>query len=149
MAKNPLIPSRIRKGRSFNEYAIASSAIPVMMAQAAIKRDAKAAEERSRWLASFPEMNPDPIIELDAGGCVTYANPATRSILMDLELPDDPGLFTEGAVISALGAVMVTSYLSSSLRGQALGIIAILLGMHILPQQAHVAPKAKNDPGYC
>ena len=38
MAKNPLIPRRIRKGRSFNEYAIASSAIPVVMAQAAIKR---------------------------------------------------------------------------------------------------------------
>jgi EmrB/QacA subfamily drug resistance transporter len=90
-----------------------------------------------------------------------------------------------GAAISALGAVMVTSYLSSSLRGQALGIvamftmlgaalgpvvggfltsvfswqyiflvnlpvgiIAIILGMHILPNQAPVAPKAKLDiPG--
>ncbi|MDO9323379.1 MAG: MFS transporter [Methanoregula sp.] len=87
-----------------------------------------------------------------------------------------------GAVISALGAVMVTSYLSSSLRGQALGIvamftmlgaalgpvlggfltsvfswqyiflvnlpvgiIAIILGMHILPTQAPVSPKAKID----
>jgi PAS domain S-box-containing protein len=56
--------------------------------------DGKAAEERIRWLASFPEMNPDPIIELDAGGCVTYANPATRTILKALELPDDPGLFS-------------------------------------------------------
>ncbi|PKL58536.1 MAG: MFS transporter [Methanomicrobiales archaeon HGW-Methanomicrobiales-5] len=90
-----------------------------------------------------------------------------------------------GAVISALGAVMVTSYLSASLRGQALGIvamftmlgaalgpvvggfltsafswqyiffvnlpvgiIAIILGIHILPQLAPVAPKAKLDiPG--
>ena len=90
-----------------------------------------------------------------------------------------------GAVISALGAVMVTSYLSSSLRGQALGIvamftmlgaalgpvvggfltsvfswqyiflvnlpvgiIAIILGMHILPNLAPVTPKAKIDiPG--
>ncbi|MDP3564856.1 MAG: DHA2 family efflux MFS transporter permease subunit, partial [Methanoregula sp.] len=90
-----------------------------------------------------------------------------------------------GAVISALGAVMVTSYLSSSLRGQALGIvamftmlgaalgpvvggfltsifswqyiflvnlpvgiIAILLGWHILPNLAPVTPKAKIDiPG--
>jgi PAS domain S-box-containing protein len=56
--------------------------------------DGKAAEERIRWLASFPEMNPDPIIELDAGGCITYANPATRTILKALELPDDPGLFS-------------------------------------------------------
>jgi len=90
-----------------------------------------------------------------------------------------------GAVISALGAVMVTSYLSASLRGQALGlvamftmlgaalgpvvggfltsafswqyiffvnlpvgIIAILLGIHILPQTAPTAPRAKLDiPG--
>ncbi len=90
-----------------------------------------------------------------------------------------------GAVISALGAVMVTSYLSSSLRGQALGIVAmftmlgaalgpvvggfltsafswqyiflvnlpvgivaIILGMHILPHMAPVTPKAKIDiPG--
>jgi len=90
-----------------------------------------------------------------------------------------------GAVIAALGAVMVTSYLSASLRGQALGIVAmftmlgaalgpvvggfltsafswqyiffvnlpvgivaILLGMRILPQRDPVAPWAKLDlPG--
>jgi len=87
-----------------------------------------------------------------------------------------------GAVIAALGAVMVTSYLSASLRGQALGIVAmftmlgaalgpvaggfltsafswqyiffvnlpvgivaIILGIYILPQMAPVAPKAKLD----
>lgn len=90
-----------------------------------------------------------------------------------------------GAIISALGAVMVTSYLSPDVRGQALGIvamfvmlgaalgpvvggfltssfswryifyvnlpvgiIAVLLGMHILPRSDPVAPKAKLDlPG--
>nr|WP_320162374.1 DHA2 family efflux MFS transporter permease subunit [uncultured Methanoregula sp.] len=87
-----------------------------------------------------------------------------------------------GAIISALGAVMVTSYLSASLRGQALGIVAmftmlgaalgpvvggfltsafswqyiflvnlpvgivaIILGMHILPRLDPVAPEAKMD----
>ena len=40
-----------------------------------------------------------------------------------------------GAVISALGAVMVTSYLASSLRGQALGIVAMftMLGAALGP----------------
>ena len=90
-----------------------------------------------------------------------------------------------GAVIAALGAVMVTSYLSASLRGQALGIVAmftmlgaalgpvvggfltsafswqyiffvnlpvgivaLFLGMHILPKTAPVSPEAKVDiPG--
>jgi EmrB/QacA subfamily drug resistance transporter len=90
-----------------------------------------------------------------------------------------------GAVIAALGAVMVTSYLAPSLRGQALGIVAmftmlgaalgpvvggfltsafswrfifyvnipvgilaIILGIHILPRLDPVSPKAKLDvPG--
>jgi EmrB/QacA subfamily drug resistance transporter len=90
-----------------------------------------------------------------------------------------------GAIISALGAVMVTSYLSPAVRGQALGIvamflmlgaalgpvvggfltsafswryifyvnlpvgiIAVLLGMQILPRLDPVAPNAKLDlPG--
>ncbi|MDO9323378.1 MAG: PAS domain-containing protein [Methanoregula sp.] len=55
--------------------------------------EGKIIEERIQWLASFPEMNPDPIIELDARGIITYANPATRTILEDLNLPDDPAVF--------------------------------------------------------
>lgn len=90
-----------------------------------------------------------------------------------------------GAVIAALGSVMVTSYLASSLRGQALGlvamftmlgaalgpvvggflttvlswqyifyvnlpvgIVAILLGLHVLPRLDPASPDARLDaPG--
>ena len=53
----------------------------------------KTAETEIRWLASFPELNPDPVIELDAEGTVTFANSATKKNLLDLGLPPDPSLF--------------------------------------------------------
>ena len=50
-------------------------------------------EERLRWLASFPEMNPNPVIELDANGIITFANEATHKTLKALGLPENPALF--------------------------------------------------------
>jgi len=55
--------------------------------------EGKAAEERIQWLASFPELNPDPVIELDLSGTIIYTNPATSRVLSDLKLADDPALF--------------------------------------------------------
>jgi len=46
----------------------------------------KQAEERAVWLASFPERNPNPIVELDlAENVICYVNPAALQILPDLE----------------------------------------------------------------
>ncbi|HET6546335.1 MAG TPA: ATP-binding protein [Rhodanobacteraceae bacterium] len=43
------------------------------------------AEERAAWLASFPERNPNPIVELDlTAGVVHYANPAAARVFPDL-----------------------------------------------------------------
>ncbi len=47
------------------------------------------AEERARHLASFPELNPNPVIEVDASGKITFANPATQQVLEKLGI--DPG----------------------------------------------------------
>jgi PAS domain S-box-containing protein len=41
----------------------------------------KQVEEQMRHLISFPELNPNPVIELDASGEITYSNPSTKTIL--------------------------------------------------------------------
>jgi PAS domain S-box-containing protein len=53
----------------------------------------KRAEERIRWLASFPELNPNPVIEMDEEGTITFANAATYNTLRDLGLPENPAAF--------------------------------------------------------
>ena len=46
----------------------------------------KRAEERTEHLASFPDLNPHPVIEVDASGEITFFNPASKAILENLEL---------------------------------------------------------------
>jgi PAS domain S-box-containing protein len=56
----------------------------------------KRARERITHLASFPELNPNPVIELNPSGDVMYANPATARTLGDLGLGNDPHAFLPG-----------------------------------------------------
>jgi two-component system cell cycle response regulator len=42
------------------------------------------AQEEIIRLASFPRLHPDPVIELDSVGAVTYANPAAEKLFPDL-----------------------------------------------------------------
>jgi len=43
------------------------------------------AERELARLASFPELNPNPVFELDLDGHITYLNPATRRLFPELE----------------------------------------------------------------
>ena len=43
------------------------------------------AEETRAWLASFPELNPNPVVELDLSGSIHYLNPTARGLFPNLE----------------------------------------------------------------
>jgi PAS domain S-box-containing protein len=45
----------------------------------------KRAEEAIEQLASFPRLNPNPITEIDAQGCVHYVNPMANKLFPDLQ----------------------------------------------------------------
>jgi PAS domain S-box-containing protein len=44
----------------------------------------KGAEQEITWLASFPERNPNPVVEIDFTGAVFYMNPAAQDRFPDL-----------------------------------------------------------------
>ncbi|MEN6334118.1 MAG: HAMP domain-containing protein [Phycisphaerales bacterium] len=44
----------------------------------------KKAEKRLAYLATFPERNPSPVLEVDWNGSVRYANPAARDLFPDI-----------------------------------------------------------------
>jgi PAS domain S-box-containing protein len=55
--------------------------------------ESKKAEEKIEHLASFPELNPNPVIETDLKGQVIFSNAATMRILKNLNSPEDIRLF--------------------------------------------------------
>ena len=66
-------------------------------------------ENRNQWLASFPETNPNPVIEINAQGKITFANPATISTLKKLGFPQNPELFLPDDVEDILRLLRETS----------------------------------------
>ena len=55
--------------------------------------DHKKAAEKIEHLSSFPELNPNPVIETDMKGEIIYCNAATIKILKKLNVPEDGRLF--------------------------------------------------------
>ncbi len=56
----------------------------------------KKAEAELAYRATFPEMNPNPVIEVDTGGDIKYVNPAARTIFPDLVTQGDEHPFIKG-----------------------------------------------------
>ena len=49
----------------------------------------KQMEEQALYLASFPHLNPNPVLEVNASGKVTYSNPATHMTLKKLGIAEE------------------------------------------------------------
>ncbi len=79
----------------------------------------KLAESRLVYLASFPERDPDPVLEVDLTGEIRYANPAALSLFPDLRERglDHPWL----ADWAAMMRPFLEEHLESSLRDTTIG----------------------------
>ncbi|MBI5304768.1 MAG: GAF domain-containing protein [Chloroflexi bacterium] len=68
------------------------------------------AEARTRYLASFPQLNPNPVIEVNYAGKITFSNPATQTILKNLGAdPHAAHLFMPADINDILNALNQTS----------------------------------------
>jgi len=70
-----------REGGYREEDLNALEALAVSMVEAIMR---KRAEEKIAHLASFPEINPNPILELEPDENISYVNPAMRALFPDL-----------------------------------------------------------------
>ncbi len=53
----------------------------------------KQAEARAEYLASFPELNPNPVLAFDAAARLAYANPAAAKLAESFQVPGIEALF--------------------------------------------------------
>ncbi|HTY51840.1 MAG TPA: PAS domain S-box protein [Methanomicrobiales archaeon] len=66
----------------------------------------KRAEEKIAHLASFPELNPNPVLEIAPSGEILYANPAVGATLAKNGLGDDPCIFLPADLGTLLPTLM-------------------------------------------
>ncbi|HUJ69423.1 MAG TPA: PAS domain S-box protein, partial [Syntrophorhabdales bacterium] len=94
----------------------------------------KAAEERIRHLASFPELNPSPVLEVDASGKITFCNTGTPETLEGLGM--DRG-DCEAFLPEDLGSILQDwdRQSRSTLRREA------LLGARVFEETIHLVPE--------
>ena len=59
-------------------------------------------EQQVHRLASFPALNPDPVIEVGSDGGITYSNPACMKVLQKMGMPLDPAAFLPADIATIL-----------------------------------------------
>ena len=64
--------------------------------------DRKRIEAKIQHLSSFPQLNPNPVLEIDASGGITFANPGATRTLEQLDLADAARAFLPGDLTTIL-----------------------------------------------
>ncbi|MDD1771083.1 MAG: PAS domain S-box protein [Methanomassiliicoccales archaeon] len=81
---------RIVGYRENHVYRLPSGEVVAVYEDATVRKEAEA---RIEHLASFPLLNPDPVLELNSGGEITYANASAYRMIRELGHDvDDPSL---------------------------------------------------------
>lgn len=111
-----------------------SAALNMMADAVEARRRAEEAQAEAARLASFPEENPNPVIETDASGSVTYMNQPAYKEFPDLSPPASQHPILAG-IPSALEALMKE-------KGRTY-IHQIKLGDKIYEQQISVGPRRR------
>jgi PAS domain S-box-containing protein len=128
------------------ERALVVNAVPLMIdgevdGAVLVQRDVTdrhRAERTIRHLASFPEDNPNPVVELDADGAVTYRNPASRAVLAAAGLPDDGRAFVPEGLEGFFDALRRGEGTVDLVREVAIGDRAFRETIHAVPGVAAV-----------
>jgi PAS domain S-box-containing protein len=83
---------------------------PAVMGTIQDTTKSKAAEAEIAYRATFPELNPNPVTELDGTGNITYLNPAAKTIFPDLSALGEkhPYLADWGTLIKKYGTDKVS-----------------------------------------
>ena len=93
--------------------------------------ESKATETRLEYLASFPQKNPNPIVEVDLHGGLRYANPAVRALF--------PELLQQGLAHPWL-AEWTTVTQSFQAGRKRIGVRAVTVGERTYQQALHYFP---------
>lgn len=62
----------------------------------------KEAEEKIEHLASFPQLNPNPVIEIDLSGRIIFANPVATELAIELSGQEDARIFLPEDILEIL-----------------------------------------------
>ena len=63
------------------------------------------AEEMIEHLATFPRLNPNPIVEIDFTGKVIFTNDAVKTILNELEIEDNGSVFLPDDIFDIIDSI--------------------------------------------